>query len=86
MIGQYYLHENGSLIYKRLGGVEVENGGFVRYVWECEMIGKSPKDFLTFLEEAKKLGANQSEIIRLIEVNKLDEYIENVYSILGIEK
>lgn len=83
MCGQYYLHENGKLIFKPHGGVEFDST-FVKGVWSEEDIGESPFAFLKFLMDAKENGALNSEILRLHDFNKLDEYIEDSKQQLNI--
>ena len=72
--GQYYLHTNGELIYKPVGGIE-HNSLFVRRVWEAEDISRTPSDFLAFLMDAHDLGAKRSEIERLAKHNRLNQFI-----------
>lgn len=73
MEGEYYLHENGSLIYKPHGGVQRESA-FVRRVWAVVEIAQTPDAFVEFLAEARSAGAREPEIVRLADHNKLDEY------------
>ncbi len=42
---EYYLHENGSLIYKPHGGVEV-NSPFVKCIWSVAVISTTPEYFI----------------------------------------
>lgn len=81
--GEYYLHTNGSLIYKP-GGIDDPDSTFIVKIWNVNLIGKSPQTFLDFLMEAKKLGAKNKEIIRLFKHNQLDKFIPNVKEILSI--
>ena len=75
--GWYYLHTNGALIYKRFEP-EVEQGGFVRKVWQIDT-----RDRLTawrLLSEATDMGADMSRIRELCEkwgctFNDMGEYI-----------
>jgi hypothetical protein len=76
MQGQYYLHENGSVIYKRLGGVEVEPGGFVRRVWEVQQIAETPEKFMTWLMELLALGADVDRVIELEKHNDLGIFVD----------
>lgn len=80
---QYYLHTNGDLIYKPNGGVIVEEGGFVQQVWMVADI-VSPESYLEFLEEARKLGANQARIKTLHDAQTLSQFIPNAATRLGI--
>jgi hypothetical protein len=72
--GQYYLHENGDLIYKPGGGVDTSSS-FVKKMWHVKEISVSPQDFLSFLQNASNRGAKKTEIIRLAEHNCLSKYI-----------
>jgi len=72
--GDYYLHENGDLIYKPRGVPDAKESPCVKKVWVANAIGKSPKTFVMFLAEAFKLGAKKSEILRLAEHNRLDRF------------
>lgn len=72
-MGQYYLHTNGSLIYKPHGGVE-HDSPFVKRVWEINDMN-TPQGYTTFLKEAWANGANRDEIERMINHNVLDQYI-----------
>ena len=71
----YYLHEDGSLIFKPHGEVEVEPGGFVRHVWSFETIAKSPKNFTAFLVDALNRGANRDRVVKLAEKAGLAEFV-----------
>ncbi|MGD1335018.1 hypothetical protein ACP6H1_21625 [Vibrio harveyi] len=73
---QYYLHESGKIIFKPLGGVD-KKSDFVIEVWSGDKVGNSPVDFTYFLKEAKKLGAEDSEIYRLAENNDLDSFMSD---------
>lgn len=75
--GGYYLHENGKLIYKPhgLSDEDIMNSDLVVNYWPNQHIGGSPQAFLNFLREAKAWGANASEVTRLAEHNKLNEFI-----------
>lgn len=74
--GEYYLHTNGSLIYKPHGGVD-PSSDFVKMCWNTDIIGKSPDVFARFLRSAYRAGAKLSEIDRLAEHNNLKFYIPN---------
>ena len=73
-MGEYYLHENGHLIYKPHGGVDVTSS-FVRAVWFVENIGRSPKAFVAFLKEAHRKGAKRDEVFRLANHNNLVHFV-----------
>lgn len=72
--GEYYLHENGKLIYKPHGGVQ-QDSTFVKKVWAANNIGQTPEDFTHWLKECAKLGAKTSEIERLASHNNLSHYV-----------
>lgn len=74
--GCYYLHENGSLICKPNGDVDLTST-FVKRCWPCAHIGASPDTFVAFLEQAAKLGANKKDIDRLAEHNNISKYRED---------
>jgi hypothetical protein len=62
VIGWYYLHENGDLIFK-YEKPEVEAGGFVKHVWDVD-----PEDrggAYTILLEAIALGAKLERVEEL---------------------
>lgn len=63
MVGWYYLHENGDLIYKRFEP-EVEPGGFVRKVWKFDSTNRF--DAWRICIEALVLGARQDRIDELV--------------------
>lgn len=73
-MGEYYLHTNGSLIYKPAGGVELDSP-FVVKVWRAESIGATPQDFVEFLAEAVERGANHGRVVELANHNHLDQYV-----------
>lgn len=62
MIGWYYLHTNGELIYKRFEP-EQDPGGFVRHVWPADT--RNRMDAWTILVEALELGANVERVREL---------------------
>jgi len=74
MLGQYYLHENGKVIYKPHGGVQMDSS-FVRKVWEASIIGKNPASFSLWLLELYNLKVDGSRIVELANHNNLFEYI-----------
>lgn len=73
MNGEYYLHENGKLIYKPHGGVD-ETSDMVVHAWRESVIGKSPLTFILFLGHAFDLGARKDEIERLAKHNNLSKF------------
>ncbi|HDI3147856.1 TPA: hypothetical protein PMB01_001679 [Vibrio cholerae] len=72
--GEYYLHENGSLIYKPHGGVQ-ENSHFVKRIWDARYIGRTPQEFVEWLKEAFRAGARRSEVERCANSNNLSQYV-----------
>lgn len=72
--GEYYLHENGKLIYKPHGGVDFMSP-FVKGLWPVSIISQSPFTFATFLYQARQKGALREEINRLAEHNKLSDFV-----------
>lgn len=81
---QYYLHDNGELIYKPHGGVD-SSSPFVRGVWSAWSFQQSAFHFLKFLLQAKCLGASASEIRRLHDFNNLSIYIICAAFLLDLE-
>jgi len=73
---QYYLHENGNLIYKPNGGVQADSA-FVRKVWQVSHISQTPHDFVSFLCVARGLGANKDDIFRLANKNNLSDFVSD---------
>lgn len=73
--GFYYLHENGSLIYKPHATYEDMDSTFVKHYWVAREFGASPQVFLENLKVAKQMGARWEEIMRLVEFNHLSDYI-----------
>jgi hypothetical protein len=86
LAGFYYLHENGNLIYKPHATYEDMDSSFVKHFWTTMEFGGTPERFVNSLKEAQQLGAKESEIIRLMEFNKIDEWIPDAYAQLGLEK
>lgn len=85
MQGYYYLHTNGSLIYKPRGQVaDFVDSDFVKKWWPSRTIGVTPQAFLEFLQEAKGLGAKETEIQRLHDYNNLASFIPSAKEKLGI--
>ena len=84
--GEYYLHENGSLIYKPHGGVDYSST-FVKRVWAANLIGRTPHDFVEWLKEAFDAGANREDVERFANHNSLHKYVsdwkEVVFSVSG---
>lgn len=73
---EYYLHENGSLIFKPHGGVQC-NSSFVKRVWNANFIGRTPDEFVSWLKEAFEAGAKKEEVERCANYNKLDNYVSD---------
>lgn len=80
-IGYYYLHTNGSLIYKReLGGTaaDIRESDFARAMWSCD-----PQDreaAWTTLVEALALGANADRIKELAALWHCDDVDADQYA------
>jgi hypothetical protein len=72
--GEYYLHENGRMIYKPGGDVDVMSP-FVKGLWTVAAIGESPESFAVFLRQAHQKGAKGEEIHRLAEHNRLADFV-----------
>lgn len=83
--GQYYLHTNGDLIYKRHGGVVVEPGGFVVQVWEMSYWASDPEKFTHFLRNAFKAGARVDRIVQIACLNNLDHWYPYWRECIGLE-
>lgn len=79
--GEYYLHENGSLIYKPHGGVDFTSP-FVKRVWDARHIGQTPKDFVEWLKEAFLAGAKKEDVMRVANHNQLSNYVSNWESLV----
>jgi len=77
---QYYLHENGDVIYKPHGGVD-SSSDFVVRVWNVNVIGKKPEIFADWLFELYSLDANHERIVQLAEHNKLFDFIPELLNI-----
>lgn len=73
---QFYLHTNGQIIAKPLGGVD-ENSDFVEKVWQAEDVVLTPEDFVNFLRDAFIAGATFEEIHRLASHHQLDVFHSN---------
>lgn len=72
---EYYLHENGSLIYKPHGDVDATST-FVKRVWDARYISRTPQKFVKWLSETHKAGANKEDIERIANANNLDNYVD----------
>ena len=71
---QYYLHTDGSVIFKPHGGVDTSST-FVRRMWYLSEVAPSPLTFAKWLLELYNLGAKHSEIRRLTNRNRLFEFV-----------
>lgn len=71
---EYYLHTNGSLIYKMLG-VNDPDSSFIVKIWNANEVTRSPTAFINFLKEALDLGASKKECLRLYEHSHVDSFI-----------
>ena len=86
---QYYLHQNGKVIYKPHGGVDFSSP-FVMHIWHAIDFAKGgPQSYVKWLGELKRLGALQSEIDRLYKEAGVEDFIPEEYKdltreILGI--
>lgn len=73
--GYYYLHENGSLIYKRNldngQAADFREGDLVRMFWKIDL--KDRLDAWTILVEASALGANKTRINDLADLWHCDD-------------
>lgn len=68
IVGWYYLHEGGDLIYKReLGGTaaDIREGGFARAMWPCDPNDR--ESAWNILVEALALGARHDRVLELAE-------------------
>lgn len=79
---QYYLHNNGSIIYKPHGGVD-DSSPFVKRVWNANGLAKSPGHYLDWLFECKELGANQEDIDRLWNHQAMDKFLTEPTAIIA---
>lgn len=68
-LGFYYLHTNGSLIWKRF---EPDYSDFVIKVWDMAFHAKTRETFIKFLSSAKSLGASEESINKIAITNKID--------------
>ena len=76
--GFYYLHENGSLIYKNTElDDEVLASPFVKCVWHITQISRTPQEFAKFLREALAKGAEKERVMYLADHNRLAGFIPN---------
>ncbi|MCB5464572.1 hypothetical protein [Vibrio lentus] len=75
ILSQFYLHTNGELIYKAIGGVD-DKSTFVIKVWDVQDLD-SPEKFCDFLKEAHDLGVNWKRIKELADINDLEEFLED---------
>ena len=73
---EYYLHTNGDVIYKALGGVD-ETSDFVVQKWNCYEIGETPQTYCQWLLNLNVLGVDKERIVELAEFNELDEFIHD---------
>ncbi|MHC6528843.1 hypothetical protein [Vibrio proteolyticus] len=71
--GEYYLHENGSLIYKPHGGVD-PTSAFVKGVWAPSDFGRTPAGLVEWFCEVYALGANRKDIERFANSNSLESH------------
>lgn len=80
---EYYLHTNGTVHFKPHGDVEPDSPMVVR-VWNANHIGTTPQVYLDWLRELRELGASESELHRLVDTQKLTEFIPDAKKQLHI--
>jgi len=87
-LGNYYLHENGELIYKPHGvdPQDAADSTFVKHVWCCEEMAVSPHNFVNFLKDAYSRGANVTAITELAKNMKLKEFVPDWYVKVGLHE
>lgn len=73
---QYYLHENGDMIYKPHGGVDVTSN-FVKRLWESYEFRPSGSHFLNMLKEAHSLGARKDRLYEMAKSVKLEQFVSD---------
>lgn len=81
IVGWYYLHTNGSLIYKReLGGTaaDIRESDFARAMWACDPCDREMA--WTTLVEALALGANKTRIAELAALWRCDDDDADTYA------
>lgn len=71
---EYYLHENGSVIYKPHGDVDA-NSPFVKKVWNANFLSDGPLTYLKWLKELYDLGANTEDLKRLWNAQHMDKWV-----------
>ena len=77
MQGEFYLHENGKVIYKaHMGSIDTDSP-FVIRKWSAMVVGESSSTFLAWLTELNTLGADREEIYRLATHNNLADWHPN---------
>lgn len=82
--GEYYLHQNGSLIYKPHAGVDCSSS-FVKRVWDARYIGRTPGEFVEWLKEAFLAGAKKQDVMRVANHNQLSNYVPDWESLVFSE-
>lgn len=86
LIGCYYLHTNGDLIYKPMIPEDIWETPFAKKVWLVSDIGRSPEDFMLFLSDALSLKANPHRVEELYLFNQLHKYIPDELHKVAIER
>jgi hypothetical protein len=71
---EYYLHENGSVIYKPHGGVDSDSC-LVKKVWNANFLTQGPHVYLDWLKELHALGANTKDLTRLWTAQDMDKWV-----------
>lgn len=82
--GEFYLHENGDLIYKPQGGVDAESP-FVKKIWFEENVSETPETFFDFLQEAMDAGARHSRVESIAKHSGILEFKPNTLEALGLK-
>ena len=91
VIGAFYLHSNGSLIYKPLvafaSDPEYFESSFVKHVWTILDEPPNPSKegqvewlFTTFLKEAYDKGASVSEVARIVDITRTSDQYKEILS------
>lgn len=78
---QYYLHENGEIIYKPHGGVQKDSTS-VKQIWQAKTIGVSPESYLNWLYELIMMDVDLKIVIELALQQPLEQYIPNYKDLL----
>lgn len=84
----YYLHTNGSLIYRRGFDMrDMVDSDFVVEFWETKDLEESADVFSIFLAQARQLGAKDQEIESLAHKMSLETFLPSWRDIVfGVDK